>query len=81
MSDAAIYERLNRVFHSVFFDDSIVVDASTSAPDVEGWDSVAHVNLMVAVETEFGIQFTTQEQESMQTVGDMARIIAAKIGR
>ncbi len=80
MNDAEIYERLNGVFHSVFFDDTITVDASTSGPDVEGWDSVAHVNLMVAVETEFGIQFTTQEQESMLTVGDMANIIAAKTG-
>jgi acyl carrier protein len=80
MTDTAIYERLNGVFHSVFFDDSIAVDASTSAPDVEGWDSVAHVNLMVAVEMEFGIQFTTAEQESMRTVGDMAKIIEAKTG-
>jgi len=54
------------------------VKAETSAPDVDGWDSVAHVNLMVAVESEFGIEFTTQELESMDTVGDMARLIAAK---
>jgi acyl carrier protein len=80
MSDAAIYERLNSVFHSVFFDDSIHVTADTSAPDVDGWDSVAHVNLMVAVESEFGIEFTTQELESMETVGDMARLVAAKTG-
>jgi acyl carrier protein len=81
MSDAAIYERLNGVFHSVFFDDSIAVTAETSGPDIEGWDSIAHVNLMVAVETEFGIQFTTQEQESMTTVGDMARLIEAKLSK
>jgi len=80
MNDATIYERLNEVFHNVFFDDEIKVGPATSAPDIEGWDSVAHVNLMVAVETEFGIQFTTQEQESMQTVGDMAAIIAKKTG-
>ena len=80
MNDAAIYERLNGVFHSVFFDDSIHVNAETSAPDVDGWDSVAHVNLMVAVESEFGIEFTTQELESMETVGDMARLVAAKTG-
>jgi len=80
MSDAAIYDRLNEVFHNVFFDDEIKVGPTTSAPDIEGWDSVAHVNLMVAVETEFGIQFTTQEQEAMQTVGDMAAIIAKKMG-
>ena len=80
MSDAAIYDRLNEVFHNVFFDDEIQVGPTTSAHDIEGWDSVAHVNLMVAVETEFGIQFTTAEQESMQTVGDMAAIIAKKMG-
>jgi acyl carrier protein len=79
MIESEIYERLNSVFHSVFFDDSIVVTAETSAPDVDGWDSVAHVNLMVAVEAEFGIEFTTQELESMDTVGDMARLVAAKV--
>jgi len=80
MSDAAIYDRLNEVFHNVSFDDEIKVGPTTAAPDIEGWDSIAHVNLMVAVETEFGIQFTTQEQEAMQTVGDMAAIIAKKMG-
>jgi acyl carrier protein len=79
MNEAELYERLNSVFHAVFFDDSIKVTADTSAPDVYGWDSVAHVNLMVAVETEFGIEFTTQELESMDTVGDMARLVAAKV--
>jgi acyl carrier protein len=79
MTEAEIYERLNSVFHAVFFDDAIQVNAETAAPDVEGWDSVAHVNLMVAVESEFGIEFTTQELESMDTVGDMARLIAAKV--
>ena len=78
MSDAAIYERLNGVFHSVFFDDTIHVTAATSAPDIDGWDSVAHVNLMVAVEAEFGIEFTTQELESLKTVGDMAKLVAKK---
>jgi acyl carrier protein len=80
VSDAAIYERLNTVFHSVFFDDSIRVKAETAAPDVEGWDSVAHVNLMVAVEAEFGVEFTTSELETMETVGDMVRLIKAKTG-
>ena len=78
MTEGEIYERLNTVFHAVFFDDSIHVSAETTAPDVDGWDSVAHVNLMVAVEAEFGVEFTTQELESLETVGDMARLVAAR---
>jgi acyl carrier protein len=78
MSETAIYDRLNDVFHSVFFDDSIKVNAKTAAPDLAGWDSVAHMNLMVAIEGEFNVEFTTDELETMDCVGDMVRLIQAK---
>ena len=78
MDDAEIYQRLNTVFHSVFFDDSIRVTAGTTAADVPGWDSVANIHLMVAIEGEFGFEFTTEQLESLETVGDIARLAAAK---
>lgn len=49
--------RLTKVFHTVFDDDSIVLSRSLTADDVDGWDSLSHVNLLLAIELEFGIEF------------------------
>ena len=55
MTREAIYEKLNEVFQDVFDDDSITVNAETTADDIEDWDSLEHINLVSAVEKEFGI--------------------------
>ncbi|MBS1462900.1 MAG: acyl carrier protein, partial [Ruminiclostridium sp.] len=54
MSEQEIYERLNEVFRNVFDDDDIEVEAGTTADDIEDWDSLEHINLISAVEDEFG---------------------------
>ena len=73
-----IYERLNNIFRDIFDDESIVVTAETTANDIEAWDSLEHINLIVAVETEFGIKFSMKEVVSMKNVGDMVDIIISK---
>jgi len=74
-----IYKRLNEVFQDVFDDDSIKVSASTTSEDIEDWDSLEHINLIVAVENEFGIKFGMNEVTGMKNVGEMAKIISGKI--
>ncbi|OUP09873.1 acyl carrier protein [Anaeromassilibacillus sp. An200] len=71
-----IYERLNKVFQDVFDDESIVVNENTTSADIEEWDSLEHINLVVAVESEFGMKFTLGETTSMKNVGEMVTIIA-----
>lgn len=73
-----IYERLNGVFRDVFDDDSISVDENTTANDVEDWDSLNHITLIDAVESEFGVKFTMGEVSGMKNVGEMASIISAR---
>ena len=70
-----IYERLNEVFRDVFDDDSIEVDEDTTAADIEDWDSLNHITLIDAVESEFGVHFTMGEVSGMKNVGEMAQII------
>ena len=70
-----IYERLNEVFRDVFDDDSIKVNADTTAEDIEDWDSLNHITLIDAVESEFGVHFTMGEVSGMKNVGEMAQII------
>ena len=75
MTQEEIYERLNTVFREVFDDDEIVVSESTPADDIEDWDSLEHINLVAAVEQEFGIKFTMAQVMGMKNVGEMVDII------
>ena len=75
MTGNEIFARLNEVFRDVFDDDSIVVKPATTADDIEDWDSLEHINLVVAVEKCFGMKFTMGEVTGMKNVGAMVDII------
>ena len=79
MKKEEIYERLNNVFRDVFDDDSITVCETTTSNDIEDWDSLEHINLIVAVEQEFGIKFNMKEVTTMKNVGEMVDIIATRM--
>ena len=80
MSREEVFEKLNEVFQDVFDDDSITVTDVTTADDIEEWDSLEHINLIAAVEQEFGIKFNMGQIVSMKNVGEMADIILSYIG-
>ncbi|MGN0612567.1 MAG: acyl carrier protein [Porcipelethomonas sp.] len=71
-------ERLNEVFRDVFDDDSITVGPSTTAADIDDWDSLEHINLIEAVESEFHMRFKMKEVSAMKNVGEMMNIIAER---
>lgn len=75
----SIYERLTPIFQDVFDDGSIVVTPSTTAAEVEAWDSLSHIRLMVAIEQAMGVRFTTAEITSFKNVGDLASCIQGKL--
>ena len=74
-----ILDRLNIVFREVFDDESIVVNENTTSADIDDWDSLEHINLIVSVEEEFGFKFSMNEVVHMSNVGDMIKIIEEKI--
>ena len=76
MTRTEIYDRVNDVFRDVFDDDSITVTDETTAEDIEGWDSLEHVSLMMAIGTEFGIKIPLNKVNSMQNVGEMVDFIS-----
>ena len=81
MNEKQILEKLNMIFREVFDDDSIVVSRSTTAEDIEDWDSLEHITLVGAVESEFHIRFKMHEVSTMKNVGEMADIIAKRMKR
>jgi len=80
MDNEMLAARLNRVFQNIFDEPSLIVTRDMTANDVEGWDSLTHINLIVATEREFGIKFTTAEVTGLSNVGELIDIIQRKTG-
>jgi acyl carrier protein len=79
MDDAEIYSRLARVFEDVFGDDTIEISPQLTAKDVDGWDSITHVRLMLSIERAFKIRIKTSEIGKLENVGDLAALIRARV--
>jgi acyl carrier protein len=79
MTNIEIQQKLTEVFREVFDNPTLEISNLTTAKDVEGWDSIAHVNLIVAVEKAFGVTFTTKEVKSLENVGDFIELIAKRL--
>jgi acyl carrier protein len=77
MDEPDIYARLTGIFEDVFDDDSIVGTSTLPAKDVDGWDSLTHIRLILAVEKVFKVKFSTSEIGRMETFGDMVTLIKA----
>ena len=75
MTREEVYETLNGVFQDVFDDESITVNDETTSDDIDGWDSLEHINLIAAVEQEFGVKFNMGQVVSMKNVCEMEDII------
>ncbi len=74
-----IEELLNQIFCEVFDDNDIELTSVMTADDVDGWDSLSHVNLIVTIETRFKIRFTQKELLTFKKVGDLMKSIESKI--
>lgn len=79
MTREEVLDKLNEIFRDVFDDDSIDVCDSTTSADIEGWDSLEHINLVLAVEQEFDFKFEMGQVVSMKDVGEMVDIILAEL--
>jgi len=78
MDEPQIYGRLTEIFHEVFDEDSIKVTPQLSAKDVDGWDSLTHIRLLLTIEKAFQIKFSTSEIGKLQSVGDLVALIGAR---
>ena len=78
MIERDIYTRLAPIFRELFDDDDIVIRPELTANDVPGWDSMAHVRLMLLVEREFQVRFPAAEVASLGNVGDLVSLISRR---
>lgn len=79
MTREKIYEHLTPIFHDVFDDDDIELAPELSAKDVDEWDSLSHIRLVVAVEKSLNVKFSSSEISSLENVGQFVDLIQGKL--
>jgi acyl carrier protein len=79
MDRSEILKTVQGIFRDILDDEEIILEDTTSADDVEGWDSLTHIQLIVATEKQFKIKFTSKEILSWRNVGEMLDSISRSI--
>lgn len=70
---------LQPIFQDVFDDEDLVVTNESNAENIDDWDSLSHIRLVVAIEKQFGIKFAFDELQGLKNVGEMITLIEKKI--
>ena len=81
MTDAEILATIQQLMREYFDEDELVITPQTTANDVEAWDSMNHLNIIIALEQRFKIKFLTSEVEALHNVGDLVSTISRKTAR
>lgn len=79
MDETQIYPKLTEIFRNVFDDDTLEAIPTLTAKDVPGWDSLRNIRLMLTIERAYGVRFSATEIGRLQNVGDLARLVQAKL--
>jgi acyl carrier protein len=79
MTRETILEKLQEIFVDVLDDEDITLSFETTADDIEDWDSLSHINLVVSIEKEYGMKFALGELQDLKNVGDMCSLVLSKL--
>ena len=77
MNREEILSKINEIFQDAFDDESLEISESTTANDIEGWDSLMQMNLIEMIEDEFEFQFTMDEVATLKNVGSIVDVVAS----
>lgn len=79
MERKEIFEKLTVIFRDVMDNDDIVLEESTTAEDIDEWDSLAHVQLIEKIEAVFGVRFSAKEMTSWDELSELVDSIVSKV--
>lgn len=79
MERELIFAKVQEIFRDIFDDESLIIRDETNSDDIEEWDSLNHINLVVAIEKEFKIKFSLDELSALKDVGAMIDLMSKKI--
>ncbi|MBQ6896023.1 MAG: acyl carrier protein [Oscillospiraceae bacterium] len=80
MTREAIFEELTEIFRDIFDDEEIELTDETTAEDIEDWDSLEQINLLVAIEKKFSVKFQLSDVNGLANVGDMVSLVQRLVG-
>ena len=78
ITNEEVLNRLNPLFRDVLDDPKLVVTEKSSGLNVPNWDSLAHINIIAAVEDEFHVKFALGELQDLKDVGELVKLIQTK---
>jgi|TARA_B100000315_G_scaffold8378_1_gene8327 acyl carrier protein len=81
MNKEYILEKVQDIFRDIFDDETLIIKQDTSPNNIGDWDSLAQINLIVAIEKDFGIKFNLEEIQKLRNVGDTLALIFQKINK
>ncbi len=79
MTRIELFEKIQDIFRDIFDDETLVIQDSTSSSDIDEWDSLNHINLIVAIEKDLKIKFSFEELATLKNVGAMVDLIIVKV--
>ncbi|HOO26886.1 MAG TPA: acyl carrier protein [Lachnospiraceae bacterium] len=79
MTREQVFYRVQEIFRDVFDDDELMITGETNADDIEDWDSLEHITLIVAMEKEFHMKFDIREVNKLENVGEMIDLIEHRL--
>lgn len=79
MDRSEILQQVNGIFTDIIDEENIELSTETTANDIEGWDSLTHIQLVVAIEKHFKIRFNSKEIQGWKNIGELLSSISAKI--
>lgn len=79
MESNEILKQVNEIFINILDNENIVLNRETTANDVDEWDSLTHIQLVVAIEKHFKMRFTAAEIRNWKNVGEMCDVIMKRI--
>lgn len=80
MSREEVFDEVRKIFWTIFDDEDLEIVDETNAEDIEDWDSLEHVNLVVAMEKKFALKFDMKQVGTLKNVGEMVDLIVEKLG-
>lgn len=79
MNREEIFKKVEEIFRDVFDDDSLEIGETTNSDDIEDWDSLEHIALVVSMEKEFNLKFDIKQVNKLENVGQMVDLIASML--
>lgn len=80
MSREKVFEDVTEIFRDIFDDEELEINDSTNAEDIEDWDSLEHINLVISMEKHFSLKFNLKEVGELKNVGEMVDLICRMLG-